>query len=166
MFTCQDIRLVGKASGHDKVNKEGTEGTEIEMCERHFIIYENNFFKVYIWMYLGLWNYHRYVYSIFSNLSGKDRNKILNLSSSDCQRFSLHLLNQQMAFSLYFLLCVCVCCVLGRVWLFCDPMDYSPPDSTVHGIFQARILEWVVHSLLQGIFPTQRLNPCLLHLLY
>ena len=25
----------------------------------------------------------------------------------------------------------------------CNPMDYSLPGSTVHGIFQARILEWV-----------------------
>ena len=25
----------------------------------------------------------------------------------------------------------------------CDPMDCSPPGSSVHGIFQARILEWV-----------------------
>ena len=25
----------------------------------------------------------------------------------------------------------------------CDLMDYSPPDSSVHGILQARILEWV-----------------------
>ena len=24
----------------------------------------------------------------------------------------------------------------------CDPMDYSPPGSSVHGILQARILEW------------------------
>ena len=24
----------------------------------------------------------------------------------------------------------------------CNPMDYSLPDSSVHGIFQARILEW------------------------
>ena len=32
----------------------------------------------------------------------------------------------------------------------CDPMDY-----TVHGILQARILEWVDLSVLQGIFPTQ-----------
>ena len=29
----------------------------------------------------------------------------------------------------------------------CDPMDYSPPGSSVHGILQARILEWVVYSL-------------------
>ena len=35
----------------------------------------------------------------------------------------------------------------------CDPMDY-----TVHGILQAGILEWVEDPLLQGIFPTQRLN--------
>ena len=29
----------------------------------------------------------------------------------------------------------------SRVWL-CDPMDCSPPGSSVHGILQARILEW------------------------
>ena len=29
------------------------------------------------------------------------------------------------------------------VWLKCDPMDYSLPDSSIHGIFQARILEWL-----------------------
>ena len=28
----------------------------------------------------------------------------------------------------------------------CDPMDCSPPDSSVHGILQARILEWVAIS--------------------
>ena len=28
----------------------------------------------------------------------------------------------------------------------CDPMDSSPPGSSVHGILQARILEWVVIS--------------------
>ena len=32
----------------------------------------------------------------------------------------------------------------------CDPMDYSPPDSSVHGILQARILEWVCHFPLEG----------------
>ena len=34
-------------------------------------------------------------------------------------------------------------------------MDCSLPDFSVHGILQARILEWVCPSLLQGIFPTQ-----------
>ena len=45
----------------------------------------------------------------------------------------------------------------------CDPMDCSPPGSSVHGIFQARILEWVAIIVPQGVFPTQGSNPCLLH---
>ena len=28
----------------------------------------------------------------------------------------------------------------------CNPLDYSPPGSSVHGVFQARILEWVATS--------------------
>ena len=45
----------------------------------------------------------------------------------------------------------------------CDPMDYSPPDSSVHGVLQARTLEWEgCHFLLQGIFLTQGWNPHLL----
>ena len=42
-------------------------------------------------------------------------------------------------------------------------MDYSPPGSSVHEIFQARRLEWVCHFLLQGIFPTQGSNSGLPH---
>ena len=41
-----------------------------------------------------------------------------------------------------------------------------PSGSSVHGILQARILEWVVNALLQGIFLTQGLNLNLLHLLH
>ena len=36
-----------------------------------------------------------------------------------------------------------------------DPIDCSRPSSTVHGILQARVLEWGCHFLLQGIFLTQ-----------
>ena len=32
----------------------------------------------------------------------------------------------------------------------CDPMDYSPPDSSVLGISQARILEWAAISFYRG----------------
>ena len=32
----------------------------------------------------------------------------------------------------------------------CDPMDYSLPGSSNHGIFQARILEWVAMSFSRG----------------
>ena len=44
----------------------------------------------------------------------------------------------------------------------CDPMDYSLPGSSVHGILQARILEW---GAVSSVFPTQGLNPYLLGLL-
>ena len=37
--------------------------------------------------------------------------------------------------------------VLSRVQLFCDSMDCGLPGSSVHGIFQARILECVATSL-------------------
>ena len=32
----------------------------------------------------------------------------------------------------------------------CDPMDCSPPGSSIHGILQARILEWVAISFPRG----------------
>ena len=34
---------------------------------------------------------------------------------------------------------------------FVTPMDYSPPGFSVHGIFQARILEWVAISFSRGL---------------
>ena len=47
--------------------------------------------------------------------------------------------------------------------ILCNPVDCSPPCSFVLEIFQARIPEWVAHSLLQEIFPTQGLGSGLLH---
>ena len=40
--------------------------------------------------------------------------------------------------------------LLSHVWLFHDPMDCSPPGFSVHGIPQARILEWVAISFYRG----------------
>ena len=45
----------------------------------------------------------------------------------------------------------------------CDPMNYSLPGSSKHGIPQARILVVGNHSLLQVILPTQGSNLGLLH---
>ena len=43
------------------------------------------------------------------------------------------------------------CVYLKSVCLtFCDPMDCSPPGSSVHGILQARILVWVALSYSGG----------------
>ena len=52
-----------------------------------------------------------------------------------------------------FLLCVCMCSVAQSCPTFCDPMDCSPPGSSVHGILQARILEWVVIPFSKGSSP-------------
>ena len=41
--------------------------------------------------------------------------------------------------------------LLSRVQL-CDPIDYSPPGSSIHGILQARILEWVAMPFSRGSF--------------
>ena len=35
------------------------------------------------------------------------------------------------------------CCVAQLCLTPCDPMDYSPPGSSVHGILQVRVLKWV-----------------------
>ena len=49
----------------------------------------------------------------------------------------------------------------------CDPMDCSLPGSSVHGIFQARVLEWVAIAFfgnIQGVSlnppPTSNHHPC------
>ena len=39
--------------------------------------------------------------------------------------------------------CVCVCSVVQSCLTLYDAMDCSPPGSSVHGIFKARILEWL-----------------------
>ena len=52
---------------------------------------------------------------------------------------------------------------LSRVWLFVTPWTVSLPGSFIHGIFQARILEWGAIFLLQGIFLTQGWKLCLLY---
>ena len=39
----------------------------------------------------------------------------------------------------------------------CDFMDCSPPGSSVHEIFQARILEWVAISSSKG-YSKQKIN--------
>ena len=44
----------------------------------------------------------------------------------------------------------CVCPVAQSCPAPCDPMDCSPPGSSVHGIRQARVLEWAAVSFSRG----------------
>ena len=45
-----------------------------------------------------------------------------------------------------------MCSIAQSCLTLCDPMDYNPPGSSVHGIFQARILEWVAISSSGGCY--------------
>ena len=49
-------------------------------------------------------------------------------------------------------LTLCVCLVTQLCLTLCDPMDCSPLDSSVHGILQARIQEWVAIPFSRGSF--------------
>ena len=57
---------------------------------------------------------------------------------------------------------VCACSVAQSCPTLCSPMDYSLSGFFVHGIFQARILEWVAIPYSRGSSQPQRLNPFLL----
>ena len=46
--------------------------------------------------------------------------------------------------------CVCVCEVAQLCPTLCDTVDCSPPGSSLHGILQARILEWIAISFSRG----------------
>ena len=54
-----------------------------------------------------------------------------------------------------FVFSVCVCEVAQSCMTLCNPVDCSLPSSSIHGIFQARVLEWVAISFSRGIFLTQ-----------
>ena len=44
----------------------------------------------------------------------------------------------------------CGCLIAQSCLTLCDPMDSSLPGSSVHGIFQAIVLEWIAISFSRG----------------
>ena len=64
-----------------------------------------------------------------------------------------------------FLSDILLCCgLVAQLCLtLCDPMDCGPPGSSVHRDSPGKNIGMGCHALLQGIFPTQGLNPGLLH---
>ena len=48
---------------------------------------------------------------------------------------------------------MCCCLVTKSCLTLWDPIDYSPPGSSVHGILQARTLEWIAISFSRGSSP-------------
>ena len=52
-------------------------------------------------------------------------------------------------------------CARSHVQLFCDPVDCSSPGSSVHGVFQARTLEWVATLSNPRVEPMSPASPAL-----
>ena len=48
--------------------------------------------------------------------------------------------------------------VIQSCLILCDPMDCSPPGSSVHGLLQAKILEWIAISF-SGDLPDLGIEP-------
>ena len=59
--------------------------------------------------------------------------------------------------------CAVLCLIAQSCPALCDPMDCSLPGSSVHGDSLGKNTGVGCHALLQGIFPTQGLNPGLWH---
>ena len=59
--------------------------------------------------------------------------------------------------------CAMPCLVIQSCLTLCDPMDWSPPASSVHEDSPGKNTGVGCHALLQGIFPTQGSNPGLLY---
>ena len=53
---------------------------------------------------------------------------------------------------------MCACVHAQFCPTLCNPMDFSPPGASVHGLAQATILEWIAISCSRGFLPTQGLN--------
>ena len=58
---------------------------------------------------------------------------------------------------------MCLCLVAQSCPTLCNPVDCRQSGSSVHGDFPGKNIAVGCHALLQGILPTQRSNPSLLH---
>ena len=60
-------------------------------------------------------------------------------------------------------MCNVVCLIAQSCPTLCDPLDYSPSGSYVHGDSPGKNAGMGCHALLQGIFPSRESNPGLPH---
>ena len=89
--------------------------------------------------------------SLFPSIRVFSNESVLHIRWANYWSFSLLL--AWFVLNIYQGLCVQSCPTVS------DPVDCSPPDSSVHGIFQARILEWVVISFSRGSSQSRDLTP-------
>ena len=79
------------------------------------------------------------VYWVLINFKFQDKPNLVMVANVLCSEFEL------------LIICLFCCCLVSKSCLtLCDLMDCSLPGSSVHGIFQARILDWVAISFFNG----------------
>ena len=81
-----------------------------------------------------------------------------NSCDSDCLIHETYFLSQEESFVIPILLLLLL---LQSCPTLCDPIDGSPPGSSVPGILQARILEWVAISFSNSCMHVKSLQSCL-----
>ena len=129
-------------------------------------------FRTYIWFFSNLHGllmnsvaflcflfHFKYLMPLLSQVLGCLNSILFSITSADTvNRFwNLELWTQQQG------LCESESVSHSVMSTLYDSMDCSPPGSSVHGILQARILEWVAIFFSRGIFLTQGLNLGLPH---
>ena len=78
--------------------------------------------------------------------------KVWNSGWSCTREDDYHKIGSQNIFPIISEIKAYLCSVSQSCCIICIPVDCSPPVSSVHGISQARILEWVAISFSQRIF--------------
>ena len=110
-------------------------------------------------------------YNFFFNLQFKRKDDV-QLLQNLYLLFCSNLINSFLKFTLFKLSVhfnKCPVCIFTAIYkytlkvlvvqscpILCDPMDQSPPSSSVHGVLQARILEWVAIPSSRGASRPER----------
>ena len=98
-------------------------------------------------MYITVTPIPRSRYSLLSTLLFLPFSVTTSFKDNHCSNFVKDILA-------LLVLCAVMCLVTPSGPTLCNPMDCSPPGSSVHGDSPDKNTEVVCHALLQGIFPT------------
>ena len=123
-------------------------------CKILYIPWQSHPFNSWITLYdlslSTLWQIHLFHCTLTSHYNARSK------------QVGFHLFRSLSYFQTYANICAVFNC---PVWL-CDPMDWSPLGSPVHGIFLASLLKWVAISFSRGspnpgIEPMSLMSPAL-----
>ena len=95
----------------------------VDFCKRDFLSF---FFKEYLWLHIDIFLY--FIFSLFPSFAEHTRVWIFSVCSFMLSSLLFHV-------------------VYKKCLTLCDPME-----CTVHGVLQARILEWVALPFFRGSF--------------